>query len=62
MSTPQPTSAEAQARSFDMFSVPPTCFDDPHHWLRMLREYDPIHANGDGTALLTRYGDVRKSS
>ncbi|ALL79653.1 cytochrome P450 (plasmid) [Pseudonocardia sp. EC080610-09] len=50
---------ESAARRFDIFDVPDGYIDDPYPWLRGLREGDPIHANADGSVLLTRYRDVR---
>jgi hypothetical protein len=48
-----------RARAFDLFALPPEYFDNPQPWLRLLRDHDPVHRNGDGTVLLTRYHDVR---
>lgn len=47
------------SQSFDLFELPGDYFDNPQRWLRMLRDYDPIHVNSDGSVLLTRYHDVR---
>lgn len=55
----EPSDGHQLAQSFDLFALPPDYFDDPQWWLRVLRDYDPIHANSDGTVLLTRYQDVR---
>lgn len=53
-----PGGAEAAA-SFDLFDLPAGFFDDPYPWFRALRQHDPIHANADGSVLLTRYHDVK---
>ncbi|TQM01635.1 cytochrome P450 [Pseudonocardia kunmingensis] len=53
-----PSTPEA-ARTFDMFDLPPGYIQAPYPWFRALRDHDPVHRNGDGTVLLTRYADVR---
>lgn len=50
---------EEEARKFDLFHLPQGYFEFPYNWYRLLRDYDPIHHNSDGTVLLTRYDDVR---
>lgn len=47
------------ARAFDLSAPPDDYFADPSAYFRMLRTHDPMHDNGDGSLLLTRYGDVR---
>lgn len=50
---------EEEAKKFDLFHLPQGYFDFPYTWYRLLRDYDPVHQNSDGTVLLTRYDDVR---
>jgi cytochrome P450 len=49
----------ADARSFDLFSLPDSYFDDPYPSLAALREHDPLHHNADSSVLVTRYDDVK---
>lgn len=57
--TAPPEEAQAAA-TFDLFDLPEEYYDSPYRWFRLLRDYDPMHRNSDGTVLLTRYGDVRE--
>jgi cytochrome P450 len=47
------------AADFDLLSLPQDYFDDPFPYFQQLRDRDPIHANKDGSLLLTRYEDVK---
>lgn len=59
--TDRDTDGLAQAaRNFNLFAVPEDYFDNPYPYFRLLRNHDPIHANPDGSLLLTRYEDVRR--
>ena len=49
----------ARARAFDLFNLPEGYFESPYPWFKLLRDHDPLHANADGSVLLTRYEDVR---
>jgi len=51
--------ARAAAQAFDLFALPADYIDAPWRYHRLLRDFDPIHANADGSVLLTRYADVR---
>ncbi|MCY3636055.1 MAG: cytochrome P450 [bacterium] len=49
---------QATSTSFDLFRLPPDYYRDPDWYLSQLRAHDPVHANSDGTVLMTRYTDV----
>ncbi|MCG8441567.1 MAG: cytochrome P450, partial [Caulobacterales bacterium] len=49
---------EEAAKAFDLFDLPDDYYASPYRWFAALRAHDPVHRNGDGTVLLTRYGDV----
>lgn len=49
-----------RARGFNLFDPPEDYFDDPGPYFRLLRDGDPLHAQEDGSVLLTRYDDVRQ--
>jgi cytochrome P450 len=51
--------ATLAAREFNLGAPPIGYFDDPAEHFRLLRDHDPMHRNGDGSVLLTRYEDVR---
>lgn len=51
--------AAATAKAFDLFQVPADYTQAPERYHKLLRDFDPLHPNSDGTVLLTRYGDVR---
>jgi cytochrome P450 len=53
-----PGSPEA-AQAFDLANPPDEYFDEPSRFFRGLRDFNPLHRNRDGSALLTRYGDVK---
>ena len=42
---------EEEAKKFDLFHLPQGYFDFPYTWYRLLRDYDPVHQNSDGTVL-----------
>jgi cytochrome P450 len=47
-----------KALNFDIKKIDQAFLDDPFPTYRMLREYDPVHRNEDGSYFLTRYEDV----
>ena len=49
------------AQGFDLNAIDAEFCRDPFPTYRMLREWDPVHRNPDGSYLLTRYDDVAKS-
>ena len=48
----------ADGRSFDLFDLPESYYESPWPYFRALRDDDPIHANRDGSVLVTRHEDV----
>ncbi len=57
----QTKSSYERAIAFDIQAIGQEFLDDPYPTYRLLREYDPVHKNPDGTYFLTRYEDVIKA-
>lgn len=49
---------EIDIDSFDLLSLPDDFIADPYRYFAALREHDPVHANADGSFVLTRYDDL----
>ena len=47
-----------RAREFDIKKIDQTFLDNPFPTYKMMRDYDPVHQNPDGSYFLTRYQDV----
>ena len=50
--------AAAIARDFSLAKAPADFIDDPYPYYAALREFDPVHALGPGSWLVTRHEDV----
>lgn len=47
------------ALAFNLYNLPPDYYAVPYPYFRLLRDYDPVHRNDDGTVLVSRWADVR---
>ena len=45
-------------RDFDLLDLPDDFISDPYRYFAALRQQDPVHANSDGSFVLTRYDDL----
>jgi len=54
-----PAAPREQAAPFDLFQLPTAYYEDPYPYFRALRDETPVHANSDGSVLVTRYADVK---
>ena len=50
--------AKERALEFDIKKIDQDFLDDPFPTYKLMRDYDPVHRNPDGSYFLTRYEDV----
>ena len=54
----QPAAGAAEIDGFDLLNLPEDFVPDPYRYFAALRARDPVHANSDGSFVLTRYDDL----
>jgi hypothetical protein len=55
---PSEREARERAQAFDLRRIDAAYLENPYPTYRLLREYDPVHRQPDGSIFLTRYDDV----